>query len=223
MESKKSLTRRNFLKTATAAVAVGSAKPLAGAPAILASPSPNSTVHYGMIGTGTEGCELLGLLATIPEGLCIATCDIYPPNLKKGVETIGTNPDTYPDDYRRMLERKDMDAVLIATPLNLHAKMVIDALNAGKHVFVEKTMYFKEEEGEQIKQAAAANSKQVLQIGLQRRSSTLYKVGMEMIRKGAQQQLAAPGGRPQVRALDQLADVQGILRRFDGGTGLTPD
>lgn len=185
MENKKEVTRRDFLKVATAAVAVGSAKPVAGAPAILTSPAPNNVVHYGMIGTGTEGCTLLRFLTTIPEGRCIATCDIYPPNLKKGVETIGTNPDTYPDDYRRMLERKDLDAILIATPLCLHAQMVIDSLNAGKHVFVEKTMYFKEEEGEQIKTAAAANSKQVLQIGLQRRSSSLYKVAMQMIRKGA--------------------------------------
>ena len=186
---KKKVTRRDFLKTATVAVAVGgAAKHLAGAPAILASPNPNSVVNYGFIGTGTEGCTLLGFLTTIPEGRCIATCDIYPPNLKKGVETIGTNPQTYtgsPTEYRKMLERKDMDAVLIATPLSMHAQMVIDALNAGKHVFVEKTMYFKEEEGEQIKKAAEVHPKQVLQIGLQRRSSTLYRVAMEMIRKGA--------------------------------------
>jgi len=84
-----------------------------------------------------------------------------------------------------MLERKDMDAVLIATPLNEHAQMVIDSLNAGKHVFVEKTMYFKEEEGEAIRKAAEANSKLVVQIGLQRRSSVLYNVAMQMIRKGA--------------------------------------
>jgi predicted dehydrogenase len=185
MENKKDVTRRDFLKTATAAVAVGGVKPLAGAPAILQSPGPNNQVLYGMIGTGTEGCTLLRFLTTIPEARCIATCDIYPPNLKKGVETIGTSPDTYPDDYRRMLERRDLDAVLICTPLSLHAQMVIDALNAGKHVFVEKTMYFKEEEGERIKKAAVANSKQVLQIGLQRRSSVLYRVGMAMIRKGA--------------------------------------
>ena len=141
-------------------------------------------MRYGIIGTGTEGCTLLKFLATIPEGRCIATCDIYPPNLKKGVETIGSNPETYVE-YRKMLERKDMDAVLIATPLNLHAQMVVDALNAGKHVFVEKTMYFKEEEGEMIRKAMADHPKQVLQVGLQRRSSVLYQVAMEMIRKGA--------------------------------------
>jgi len=126
----------------------------------------------------------LKFLATIPEGRCVATCDIYPPNLKKGVETIASNPDTY-DDYRRMLDRKDIDAIMICTPLNLHAQMTLDALSAGKQVFVEKTMFFKEEEEAQIRKAAAEHPKQVLQIGLQRRSSVLYSVAMEMIRKGA--------------------------------------
>ena len=101
-----------------------------------------------------------------------------------GIETIGTNPQTYVD-YRQLLERKDIDAILICTPLNLHTRMTIDALAAGKHVFVEKSMFFKEEEGEQIRQAAVAHPKQVLQVGLQRRSSVLYNVAMEMIRKGA--------------------------------------
>jgi predicted dehydrogenase len=182
MEKEQDVTRREFLKTA--AVAAATALPSAGAPAILSAQSLSNAVRYGVIGTGTEGCTLLRFLTTIPEGRCIATCDIYPPNLKKGVETIGTNPETY-EDYRKMLERKDLDAVLIATPLNLHAQMVLDALSAGKHVFVEKTMYFKEEEGDQIRTAAAEHPKQVLQVGLQRRSSLLYQVAMEMIRKGA--------------------------------------
>jgi len=183
MENEHDVTRRDFLKTA-AVVAAASALPNVGAPAILADPGPSDAVRFGMIGTGTEGCTLLKFLTTIPAGRCIATCDIYPPNLKKGVETIGTNPQTY-EDYRQLLDRKDIDAVLICTPLNLHTRMVMDALAAGKHVFVEKSMFFKEEEGEQIRQAAAAHPKQVLQVGLQRRSSVLYNVAMEMIRKGA--------------------------------------
>jgi len=183
MQKEQDVTRREFLKTA-AAVAAATTLPSAGAPAILSAQSLSNPVLYGVIGTGTEGCTLLRFLTTIPEGRCIATCDIYPPNLKKGIETIGTNPETY-EDYRKMLERKDLDAVLIATPLNLHAQMVLDALSAGKQVFVEKTMYFKEEEGDQIRKAAAEHPKQVLQVGLQRRSSLLYQVAMEMIRKGA--------------------------------------
>ena len=183
MDTEQDVTRRDFLKTA-AAVAAASAIPTVGVPAILASPNPSDAVRYGMIGTGTEGCTLLKFLATIPEGRCLATCDIYPPNLKKGVETIGSNPQTY-QEYHQLLERKDLDAVLICTPLNLHTKMVLDALDAGKHVFVEKSMFFKEEEGAQIRQAAAAHPKQVLQVGLQRRSSVLYNIAMEMVRKGA--------------------------------------
>jgi predicted dehydrogenase len=181
--SEQDVTRRDFLKTA-AAVAAASALPTLGAPAVLVDSPPSDAVRFGMIGTGTEGCTLLKFLTTIPQGRCLATCDIYPPNLKKGVETIGTNPDTF-TDYRKMLDRKDLDAIFVATPLNLHAQMVIDALDAGKHIFVEKSMFFKEEEGEQIRKAAAAHPKQVLQVGLQRRSSVLYQVAMEMIRKGA--------------------------------------
>jgi len=181
MEHEQGVSRRDFLKTAAAAA---SALPLAGAPAIIADPGPTDAVRYGIIGTGTQGCTLLKFLTTIPEGRCLATCDIYPPNLKKGLETIGGNPDTY-EDYRQLLDRKDIDAVLICTPLHLHAQMTVDALDAGKHVFIEKSMFFKEEEEKPIRQAAAAHAKQVLQIGLQRRSSVLYNIAMEMIRKGA--------------------------------------
>jgi len=183
MEKDQDVTRREFLKTAATVAAATSITSL-GAPGILNAQNVGNPVRYGFVGTGTEGCTLLKFLATIPEGRCIATCDIYPPNLKKGVETIGSNPDTYVE-YHKMLERKDMDAVLIATPLNLHTQMVVDALSAGKHVFVEKTMYFKEDEGDIIHKAMAEHPKQVLQVGLQRRSSMLYQVAIEMIRKGA--------------------------------------
>jgi predicted dehydrogenase len=183
MEKEQDVTRRDFLKTAAGVGAAASLGSLV-APHIINAQSVGNPVRYGFIGTGTEGCNLLKFLATIPEGRCVATCDIYPPNLKKGVETIGSHPETY-TEYLKMLERKDMDAVMIATPLNLHAQMVVDSLNAGKHVFVEKTMYFKEEEGEQIRKAMEAHPKLVLQVGLQRRSSVLYQVAIEMIRKGA--------------------------------------
>jgi len=182
MSNPQDVTRREFLKSAASVAATS--LPALAAPAILSAQNAGNPLRYGFIGTGTEGCNLLKFLSTIPQGLCVATCDIYPPNLKKGVETIGTNPETYVE-YRKMLERKDLDAVMIATPLNLHAQMVVDSLAAGKHVFIEKTMYFKEEEGEMIRKAMADHPQLVLQVGLQRRSSVLYQVAMEMIRKGA--------------------------------------
>ncbi|MGD0694578.1 MAG: Gfo/Idh/MocA family oxidoreductase [Terriglobia bacterium] len=183
MENESDVTRRDFLKTAAAAAAV-SALPVAGAPAILAAPAVSNPVRYGIIGTGSRALELIKALTTIPEGQCVATCDIYPVNLKKGAEATGGNPQTY-TNYRELLDRKDVDAVLIATPLYLHAQMLLDSLDAGKHVFVEKSMFFKEEEAAPIRQAAAAHPKQVMQVGLQRRSSVLYRIALHMIQKGA--------------------------------------
>jgi predicted dehydrogenase len=114
---------------------------------------------------------------------CVSICDIYPVNLRQGAETIGCHPTPY-SDYRRLLERKDIDAVFIATPLYLHAPMLIDSLEAGKHVYIEKSLFFKEAELQPILQVARSHPKQVIQVGLQCRSSGIYKTGMEMIRKG---------------------------------------
>lgn len=183
MVGKPDLPRRDFLKTAAAVTGAWALSP-AGSPAILGDPSPSGVVRYGVIGTGAQGCNLLRYLATMPEGRCVATCDVYAPNLKKGVEAIGSNPQTF-QDYRQLLDRSDVDAVLICTPLNLHASMAIAAIEAGKHVFVEESLFLREPEGQQIQKAADLHPKQVLQVGLQRRSSALYKVAMQMVRKGA--------------------------------------
>jgi len=182
MEEQGRLTRRDFLKTAATATAFVALPHVSGPQA--GAPSPNNTVNYGIIGTGTEGCTLLRALARIPAAQCVATCDIYSPNQMKGIQTAGSKPQLY-EDYRRLLDRKDIDAVLIATPLNLHTSMLLDALSVGKHVFVEKTMFFKEEEEKPIRAVAAAHSKQVLQVGLQRRSDALYQCAMDMVLAGA--------------------------------------
>src|SRR5215471_7722308 len=92
------LTRRDFLWTAaTAATATAlavvpavarppAAAPGLGAPGLLPVPSPNSTVNYGIIGTGTEGCQLLSSLSRVAGARCVATSDIYRPNQKRGIE-----------------------------------------------------------------------------------------------------------------------------------------
>lgn len=178
------LTRRDFGKSVAAvAAALGVAN--LEVPDLLAdSNGRGGQVTWGMIGPGSRGTELLRQISKTQIGRCVALCDVYPVNLKRGIETIGGNPTGY-DDYRKMLERKDMDAVIIATPLHLHAQMTMDALGAGKHVFVEKVMVFKEPEIHLVKEAVSAHPKQVLQVGLQRRYSLIYRMATEMIRKGA--------------------------------------
>src|SRR5207302_11511339 len=107
------VTRRNFLRSAASAAALAA---LPGVAAIAENPGPNDAVRYGFIGRGTQGCTLLRFLTTIPAGRCIATCDIYPPNLKKGVQTIGSKPYTS-ENYRPRLDSKAIAADLIRTPI----------------------------------------------------------------------------------------------------------
>jgi predicted dehydrogenase len=180
-QSLKPVDRRSFLKS-SAAITVTTA--FAGAPAIISAQALKNPVNYGFIGSGRQGSNHLKHLATVTAGRCAVICDIYPPNLKKGVETIGGNPDTIPDDYRRVLDRKDIEAVFIVTPYHLHVPMVLDALSAGKHVFVEKVMAKTEEEIPKVIAAASARPSQVMQVGLQRRYSKVYQTAMQMVHSG---------------------------------------
>src|SRR5258706_11670121 len=132
------INRREFTKASAAIAAAFGLSRLELPPLVPEVQAAGREVAWGMIGTGTRSLELLRPLTKIRTGRCLALCDIYPANLKKGVETIGNNPTTY-DDYRRLLDRKDIEAVLIVTPLDTHARMALDALDAGKHVFCEKT------------------------------------------------------------------------------------
>ena len=103
--------------------------------------SANSTVGYGFIGAGSRGQQLLQHLSRTEVGRPIAMCDIYSENLKKGIKTVGGNPEGY-YDYKELLARKDIDAVYIAVPLFKHFEVTKAALEAGKHVFCEKSLVF---------------------------------------------------------------------------------
>jgi predicted dehydrogenase len=96
-------------------------------------------------------------------GRCIAVCDNWDVNLKKGVDTAGNNPAAY-KDYRELLARKDIDAVLIAVPLYEHFPITKDSLQAGKHVFCEKSLVHKPEEVHALRALVAEHPKQVLQV-----------------------------------------------------------
>jgi len=175
-------TRRDVLKTAGTVAAVAAVARVT-APAIQKVKAANNQVSYGLIGTGSRGQYLLTHLSKIDTGRCLAVCDIYEPNLRKGAAAIGGNPKTYLD-YRELLGRRDIDAVLIATPLYEHFRITRDALLAGKHVFCEKSLVFKAEEIHALRKLAGEHSKQVLQVGLQRRYSQFYQTVKQMVDKG---------------------------------------
>ena len=178
------VTRRDFVKAASAVSAVAAALPaVQGAPFIQKVHAANEQVQYGFIGTGSRGTYLLKHLHETDAGRCVAVCDNWDVNLKKGVATAGNNPAAY-KDYRELLARKDIDAVLIAVPLYEHFPITKDSLEAGKHVFCEKSLVHKPQEVHALRAVVGEHPKQVLQVGLQRRYSQFYQVAKQMIDQG---------------------------------------
>jgi predicted dehydrogenase len=155
-------TRRDFIKQtvigSTAFVAYPHAK-LFGA---------NDRVRVGMIGVGGRGQELLKQILQVPNAQLVAIADIYSrrrdeaKQMAPGIQTL--------DDHRRLLDRSDIDAVIVASPLHIHARHFLDTLSAGKDLYCEKTMTWSISEAEQCL-AAAKSSNRVIQIGLQHESS----------------------------------------------------
>ena len=141
----------------------------------------NEKVKIGFIGTGSRGQYHLNNLKNIPYADIVALCDNYEPNLKKASAL-------YPQaklfsDYKKMLEQKDIQAVMIATPLFEHARMTLDALHAGKHVFCEKSMAMTLPDCMEMYKTFKESGK-VLFIGQQRLYDKKYIRAMELIHAG---------------------------------------
>lgn len=151
-------TRRTFF----ASSAITAASAIRGAAA-------NSRIRIGVIGTGPRGQYLMKILAKIApsEVEFVAVCDVYDVRRAAAAAIAGGPAEQYLD-YRDVLSRKDIDAVIVATPDHWHAPITVDALNAGKDVYVEKPMVHTPEDGLAIVRAARAN-RRVVQVGMQGR------------------------------------------------------
>ena len=182
-EKQDSLTRRDVVKLAGAATLTAAAAVEISAPRIQKVRAANDQVQYGMIGTGSRGSYLLGHLSKIDTGRCVALCDINPTALDHAAEVIGSNPKKF-KDYRELLSQKEVEAVYIAVPLYVHFPVTKDCLLAGKNTFCEKSLVFKPEEVHELRALAADHSKQILQVGLQRRYSKFYQTVKDMVDKG---------------------------------------
>jgi predicted dehydrogenase len=136
-------------------------------------------VNCGIIGVGTQGYgQIFKSALSVPGVKMVAVCDIYEPNLQRALKDV-PGAQGY-KDYRALLDRPDIEAVLIATPLYLHAPIAIDALKAGKQVFCEKMMAYDIPSAKAMARAAL-DAKKILQIGHQRRADVLYNHAWEMI------------------------------------------
>jgi predicted dehydrogenase len=141
----------------------------------------NERARIALIGTGSRGQYHIHNLLQIPHAKIVALCDNYPPNLKAASD-LCPDAKTY-TNYKKMLESREIDGVIIATPLNWHAPMVLDALAAGKHAFCEKAMALTMEECKAIYDAYQKTDK-VLYFCMQRMFDEKYVKGMQMIHSG---------------------------------------
>jgi predicted dehydrogenase len=131
----------------------------------------NDRIGVALIGCGNRGNYLMSLFQKVAGVRVSAVCDVFGEKAQKSAHD-ADDADHYAD-HRKLLERSDLDAVIVATPDHWHAPVSIDAMNAGKDVYVEKPLLFRHEEGPAIIGAAQANQR-ICQVGLQQRSGELF-------------------------------------------------
>ncbi len=179
------INRREFLKKA--GVAAGGAALFASAPWMQSCTREKMQEVQGekarlaLIGTGSRGQYHIHMLRDIPHAELVALCDIYDVNLNDA-HALVPSASTY-TDYHEVLEQKDIDGVIIATPLSMHAPIVLDALAAGKHVFCEKAMALTLDECKAIYDAYQTSDR-ALYFCMQRMYDEKYIKGVQMIRDG---------------------------------------
>ena len=172
------LGRRTFLKALAGTPALG----LLGAAAVMKGPVPGGPVRLGFIGVGGQGRALLN--NTDPAFAEVrAICDINPDQLKRSDEVLMKRQFPKPQHYvewRDMLEKEDLEGVVIAVPLWMHADVTVGCLEAGKHVLCEKMMAHDFEGCERMTRAAERSGR-LLEIGYQRRYNGVYQAAYEGI------------------------------------------
>jgi predicted dehydrogenase len=153
--------RRRFLKQVGAAAGVALSHTLLAAPKVLGA---NDRVRLGLIGAGGRGTEILRAAQRCPNTEIVAVADVYSRRID-AIKRVAPDAKTYAD-FRRLLDDKGIDAVLIATPQHQHALNFVPALQAGKDVYQEKTMAFSPDHAKRMRHAYEGSGR-VVQVGIQ--------------------------------------------------------
>jgi predicted dehydrogenase len=180
MTADKSINRRRFLRKSAAVVSAAVAAPYMIPSGVLASPGPNERIGIGAIGVGRQGTDMMNIVAGCKDARIVAAADAYLPRAQEFGAKM--NAVAY-QDYHKLLERKDVSAVLTALPERWHALAAIHACQAGKDVYGEKPLSFTIREG-RLMVEAARKYKRVFQTGSHWRSSPPNGFGCELIRSG---------------------------------------
>ncbi len=182
MSEPTSLGRREFVKWSAAGVIAGRvALPTVGRRRDDRIRGANERVVVALIGAGRQGVSDLGNAIKQPDTEVAAVCDVYEPNLALGLATApGAKPFA---DFRRVLDNRDIDAVIIATPDHWHPIQTILACQAGKDVYVEKPIGVAVAEGRAMVEAARRHER-IVQTGTQQRSGRHFQQAAELVKAG---------------------------------------
>jgi predicted dehydrogenase len=197
-------TRREFLNVAAgSALIAGTSLRARGRPQ-----GANNRVRVALIGAGGRGNQVAGVFLRHPDCEVVAVAEVYKTRLDPSIERLtkaqkGVKVDAY-EDYRRILERKDVDAVLIGTPDHWHCPMTVDACAAGKDVYVEKPLSNEIEPGWRAVEAARKHNR-IVQMGTQQRQGEAFKEAAEIVQGG------------------QLGKITHVVLQFPGSYGVPPE
>ena len=183
------INRRDFIRRAGLTTVSVAAAGLVPSRTVLGA---NDRVRVGVIGTGRQGRDDMEDMARQPDAEIAALCDVYQPNLDTAQRSLqmlagvpnqsSVKPDTY-KDFRQILDRKDIDVVIVGTPDHWHALPTVEACKAGKDVYVEKPISTVLEEGRKMVQAARKYNR-VVQVGTQQRSGIHFQKAVELVQDG---------------------------------------
>ncbi len=181
-----STSRRNFIRTASL-LAAGSTVTLGAMGRTGISVAPSDRIRVGLIGGNSMGFNDLSSFVSNPDVECIALCDVDRNVLNRRTDDLvklgHPRPKLY-QDYRNMLENKDLDAVIIGTPDHWHCLMLVDALEAGKHVYVEKPIGNSIAEINIMHRAAGKHPGKMIQVGQWQRSQPHFVDAINFIKTG---------------------------------------
>jgi predicted dehydrogenase len=149
---------------------------------LLARGAAAAKVRLGFIGVGNRGDQLLDAFLKQPDAEVVAICDVYRPYMEAAARKAGGSPALI-SDHKAVLDRKDVDAVVIATPDHWHAIQTIDACSAGKDIYIEKPLSLTVWEGRKMVEAVR-KANRVAQVGIQRRSSEFCRKSADLVRSG---------------------------------------
>jgi predicted dehydrogenase len=177
--SSQGISRRQFIERSVAGAAAASLT--WGAPAIGHSVSPGENITVGIIGAGIRGLELMQAVLTVG-GKVAVVCDLYDGHFRRAQEIQPNTPTTR--EYREVLDRKDIDAVVIATSDHWHAPIALAAMKAGKDVYCEKPMAHKIPEALEMVRVSKETGR-LVQVGSQSLSMTSTQKAKEWVQGGA--------------------------------------